>query len=96
MRNDVNAQGDCSAYEAPSTPTASPDDCFVIVPTDAVRVHTGPGRNRNVLRLLQAGDEYQAIAKSIVDDMKWYQIAYSGLDSAWVASEDVETRGNCD
>ncbi len=96
MRSDISAQGDCSAYEATPTPTQASDVCIISASADGVRVHAGPGRNRSVVRYLRVGAEYQTIAKATAEGMTWYQINYSGLAAAWVAQEDVNTRGACD
>lgn len=87
--NEVAAQG------ATRTPTPS-TDCTLRSDTD-IQVHVGPGRERGIRAYLPKNQDVPVLGQA--EDKQgnlWWQIQMPKIEQAWVADEDVTTRGDCE
>lgn len=83
-----------SALASPTTVRAV--TCTVRTDSDEVQVHVGPGRNRGVRAYLPKDEDIPVIGKA--NDRRgnlWWQIDLPKIEQAWVADEDVTTKGDC-
>jgi hypothetical protein len=83
---------------ATPSPTLAPTNCFVR--TDKVRtigVYVGPGRNRSIRVYLPANKDIPILGKATdKTGLLWWRIQLPKIEQAWVADEDVTTKGECD
>ncbi len=92
-----------SASRTPSpTPTRTPSrtptprPCTIRTDRDDVSVHVGPGRNRGIRLFMPQDEDILVIGQGEDRDGNlWWQIELPKIEQAWVADEDVTTRGDC-
>jgi hypothetical protein len=77
--------------------------CLIRADRGDVRVHVGPGRNRNVFTYLTAHREYVVTGQALDDEGNlWWQIdktqipGHEAVISLWVAESDVFEIGDCE
>ncbi len=71
--------------------------CTVIAARSGVRIRVGPGTDRGIVGLFQAGTGRTVIGWSKDDnnDSLWWKIEVEDVDSAWVAQSDMIATGSC-
>ncbi len=81
-----------------ATPTLAPTNCFVRTDKkNTVGVYVGPGRARSVRRWLPENQDFAILGKATdKEGLLWWRILMPKIEQAWVADEDVTTKGECD
>ncbi len=75
---------------------AAQSRCTARTSEDDVQVHVGPGRNRGIRMYMPRNQDIPIIGQAQDrEDNLWWQLSIEDIDQAWVADEDVVTRGNC-
>lgn len=94
----TNNAPDNLLYVPTATPTLTPTNCFVrTTKKNTVGVYVGPGRARSVRRWLPANQDVPILGKATDSDgLLWWRILLPKIEQAWVADEDVTTKGECD